>query len=175
MKLITIKKGKHLSNQLTGIHLMSSGLKFEVMFTKDSKYLLKGKDQLDWNKLYGCSWGFFPLVKSYMMHHNSSRFGCRYNPELNWYEVTPYYYINGKRHFHKNFIGVLKLNKVYTFEITPWFDKVVYTVTEKETGKSILHFESIEKVSKYHGFIAPGYFGGNKKAPKDVSYLFQRL
>jgi hypothetical protein len=33
----------------------------------------------------------------------------------------------------------------------------------------------MEKVSKYHGFIAPGYFGGNKKAPKDVSYLFQRL
>jgi hypothetical protein len=175
MKRITIKKGKHLSNQLTGFHLMNTGLKFEVMFTEDSKYLLEGEDQYDWNKLYGCSWGFFPLVKSYMMHYNSSRFGCRYNLELNSYEVTPYYYINGKRHFHKNVIGVLDLNKVYTFEIIPWFDKVVYNVIEKETGNSILHFESMENINIYHGFIAPGYFGGNKTAPKDVSYLFKRL
>jgi hypothetical protein len=175
MRKITIKKGRHLSNQLTGIHLMSTGVRFEVMFTEESKYILEGEDQYDWNKLYGISHGFFPLVKSYMMHYNSSRFGWRYNTDFNCYEVTPYYYINGERYFHNNVIGVLDPNRVYICEITPWYDKVVYSITDKESGASILNFESPEKITSYHGFIAPAYFGGNMPAPKDVSYLFERL
>ena len=175
MKTIKFKKGEHLSNQLTGIRLADAILRFEVMFTEDSKYILEGEDQLDWNKLYGMSYGFLPLVKSYMMHHNSSRFGCRYNPKINCYEVTPYYYINGVRHYPENVIGVLSLNKTYIFKITAWSDEVTYSVTDKETGKCVLCFESEEKVNKYYGFIAPAYFGGNMPAPKDVSYLFKRL
>jgi hypothetical protein len=174
MKRITVKKGRHLSNQLTGIYFMGTGVRFEVKFTKDSRYVLGGNDQYDWNKLYGMSHGIFPLVQSYMMHYNSSRFGWRYMPDINNYQLMPYFYINGVKSLN-NPVAVLEEGKQYICTIIPWYDKVAYSIIEKGTDKLIYYFESKEKVTSYNGFLAPSYFGGNMPAPKDVSYLFKRL
>lgn len=176
MNSIQIKKGQHLSNQMTGIRLLTKGfIKFDIMFTSKSRYILKDGDQYDWNKLYGCSWGFFPLIDSFQMHYNSSRFGWRYMPDTKSYELTPYYYINGERKFDSSVKAILAEKEIYTCYIIPGFDKVIYVVKHKLTGKKLLHFESEEKISTYSGFLAPGYFGGNKTAPKNISYLFKKL
>jgi hypothetical protein len=176
MKLIKIKEGQHLSNQMTGIRFLTNGvIEFDVMFDEQSRYLLGDGDQYDWNKLYGCSWGFFPLIDSFQMHYNSSRFGWRYMPDTGTYELTPYYYIKGERKFNSSIKAVLNENEVYNCTITPWYDHVIYKVIHKATGNEVLYFESEEEIVDYNGFLAPGYFGGNKKAPKNISYLFKKL
>lgn len=182
---VAIEKGKHLSNQLSypRFNWFDNGqLVVEVTFDSDSRYYLEDKsEQLDWNKLFGASWGFFPPIQSYMMHENSSRFGWRYNVKTSKYEVTPYYYSNGVRKYAE-VIGIepaiLNEGDTYKFIIRPvkgnGIDLVYYTIEDK-FGKEIFSYKALQNVPTLSGWFAPGYFGGTKPTNKRVSYLFKKL
>jgi hypothetical protein len=175
MKRITVKEGNKASNQLFWPRFLTSGMiKYRIKFTEESKYDLGNRDQEDWNKLTGASWGFFPFVKSFQMHHNSSRWGWRYNPKKDVFEVTPYYYINGVRFYYKR-IAELKGNEYYDYCIMPFYNMTTYSITDSK-GKLIYYCEVNEqKVNNYGGWIAPIRFGGNQFAPHVLSLLFKWL
>jgi len=168
MKSVTIKQGKHLSNQLTGIRIRKSTgmLSAIVVFTNSCRYYV-GTDQADWNKLFGCSWGFFPIVDQYMMHHDSSRWAWRYNPNTRMIEVCPYYYINGQRNYPEiagfDFYSV-PIGKEIFFSICPNNGKVLYIARTDSDHVGYFHAAD-QKVEKLSGFTAPAYFGGNRPAP----------
>lgn len=185
MKNILIKQGKHMaSNQFTKIRSrwFGSGKLYAIVKFDDSCRYDIGDDQKDWNKLYGCSWGFNPLFKQFTMHENSSRWGWRYNKETDRIELAPYYYINGLRYYpeitgseilsielgEEIAIGIVPINQkecIYTYTH-------VYSYTDKYNdlimySPTILHRVE-QKIPSIGGFLAPVYFGGNKPAPHDI-------
>jgi len=177
MKSVIIKKGKHLSNQSTGIRLRKSTgmISAIVMFTNSCKYNV-GSDQADWNKLFGCSWGFLPLGKQFMMHHESSRWAWRYNAVTRMIEVCPYYYINGRRNYPEvsgfDYYSVPIGVEIF-FSISPSQDKVLYVA--KSDLDHVGYFHAADhKVEKLNGFTAPPYFGGNVSAPETIEILIEK-
>lgn len=176
---ITIKKGNHLSNQLSlpRFCLFSNGqIVTKVKFTKSCRYDV-GKEQKDWHKLMGASWGFFPLILSYMMHEDSSRFGWRYNPKTDKIELSPYFYTKGKRHYAETLNiepAILNLEEEYEVIITPFLKKVIYTVNNSE-GRCIFRYVADQHVTTCYGWLAPVYFGGTPTAPHDIHINITRL
>jgi hypothetical protein len=77
------KKGKHFSRPLINpiLHPSTNKVSAYVMFTEKSIYTCK--DQMDWNKLMGISWGF-PFNKNAVM------WAYRWNTEINSYQLSPY-------------------------------------------------------------------------------------
>jgi hypothetical protein len=178
---VKIHKGQHLSNQLSypRFNIFDNGqVVAEVTFTPESRYDLEDKnEQLDWNKLFGASWGYFPFIQSYMMHHNSSRFGWRYNLKTNKYEVTPYFYVKGVRSYAETLgiePAILDEGEKYKFTIKPYSSVVSYLIEDK-FGKEVFKYTAIQDIPTTIGWFAPSYFGGSFPAPKDVSYLFKKL
>lgn len=179
---VTIKKGKHLSNQISKprFGLWNNGQVIcKVKFTSDSKYIIGGEDQLDWNKLSaGASWGYFPLIKSYMAHWNSSRWGWRYNIDTDKIEVTPYFYSKGVRSYAET-LGIkpieLGLNHEYLLCIVPYIhpvtqEQVVSYSISTEFGFNLFDETYTQEVPSRSGWLLPAYFGGTKPTPKDLSY-----
>ena len=179
MKVI-IKEGKHLSNQITlpRLGLWNTGeVICKVKFTSESKYIIGGEDQLDWNKLSaGASWGYFPLVKQYQMHFNSSRWGWRYNPNTDKIEITPYFYNEGVRNYAET-LGIapieLDIDVEYELTIKPYSSFVNYIV--KKDGKVIYKGGFDQSIPSVRGFLAIAYFGGTQPAPHDISYELKYL
>lgn len=174
MKII-IKKNNHLSNQLTKprLRLWEDGeIVCKVKFTEESIYLIPGKDAKDWNKLSaGVSWGFFPLIKSYMAHWNSSRWGWRFDKTSGKIEITPYFYNKGVRRYAETLkIKPIKLDLEVEYQLTikPIGKKVLYSVDLN--GENIWWAKFFQEIPSIKGWILPAYFGGNNPAPKDVSY-----
>lgn len=188
----TILKGFHVAiNQFTGIaigelHNGKSG--FVVKFTDSCAYEIDPENQADWNKLCGQSWGFFPLIKQYQMHYNSSRFGWRYNTTTDCIEVAAYYYVNGQRFYENDPSKILSIprdiekggfKEVY-LGIIPLVttQEVIYTYCfDFKLDSFGIDFQGngIQKLSQYsqnipnlNGFSAPIYFGGQTKAPHTI-------
>lgn len=181
MKTILIKKGHHLSNQISTprFNLFGNGeVVCDVMFTQDSTYFLGGEDQLDWNKLSaGASWGFFPLIKQYQMHENSSRWGYRYNVEGKYFELTPYFYSKGVRNYAET-LGIkpcrLDIGVTYKLVIKPYTNYVKYEITDVFDDVIFSHtFE--QYIPSINGWKAVAFFGGNKPAPNDIEYKLKYL
>ena len=178
--LVTIKKGKHLSNQLPWLDLglFNNGqIVAEVMFHSTCRYILKEGEQEDWNKLNGRSWGIWPLIKSYMMHWNSDRWAWRYNPKTDKIELSPYFYIEGVRFYAESLgiePGILNLNQKYRIIIKPFYKSVLYII-EQMDGKVLWRYEAKHKAGSKIGFLAPGYFGGTETADHDIDYIYKRL
>lgn len=174
---IKIKEGWHLSNQLVALPrfgLFNNGeVVCKVTFTDSCRYTLTDGDQEDWNKLScGASWGFFPLVKQYMAHENSSRWGWRYNPKTDKIEVTPYFYVNGERNYAET-LGIkpieLEIGKKYELIIRPYKGYVAYTIRPKD--EIILWCKRFDQnVPSTLGWNLPAYFGGTKPAPHRIEY-----
>ena len=187
MRTIKIKKGNHMaSNQFTtpSFNLWNNGgISKRVIFTQSCKYNVGASDQRDWNKLFGKSWGFSPLfkpVEAFMMHLNSSRFGWRWNEVRVGIEVTPYYYSNTVRKYAE-LIGItpplLQLEREYDLHITPIMSEILPIVSyrvEDEYGDEIFRYDAIQEVPSLKGWIAPVYFGGDKKAPHDIEILMDK-
>jgi hypothetical protein len=178
---ITIKKDKHLSKQITKprFGLWNNGeVIVEVTFTEASTYLILGDDDKDWNKLSaGATWGFFPLVKQYMAHENSSRWGYRFDKASGKMELTPYFYSQGVRNYAET-LGIepikLDLYKKYKLTIKPYASYVKYKIEDKE-GNTLFDMMFEQVVPSITGWECPAYFGGTKPAPKDVSYELNYL
>lgn len=181
--IVKFKKGRHLSNRLVNrprfnlLNRAEGVLQAKVIFNDSCKYIHKNpKEQADWNKLMGCSWGFQPSIKSYMMHQNSSRFGWRYNPVTDLFEATWYLYDKGKRSFGSgDEIITFQSEDEVEFFICPFItlgepqQEVLYTVLNHKTGEGI-SVTKTQHVPNYDGWLESGYFGGNIPAPHDMSY-----
>lgn len=171
MKEVKIKKGRHLSNMLTKPLLRKTEvLTAEVLFTESCRYEVQPQDQKDWNKLFGMSFGFCPLIKQYQMHYNSARFGWRYNTLKKVIEVTPYLYDNGKR-LYAEILGMkpaeLNIGQKYLMSIIPLNNEVTYEIVDMDDN--VIFRETIHQaVPSLKGWQAPPYFGGNQKAPHDI-------
>jgi hypothetical protein len=85
------KQGKHFSGPLINplLHPSTNKISAYVMFTEKSIYTCK--DQMDWNKLMGISWGF-PFNKNAVM------WADRWNTDINSFQLSPYvnYQENGQ-------------------------------------------------------------------------------
>lgn len=170
---IVIPKGSHMAiNDFT--YPRNGGIVKKFKFNWTCAYNI-GDQQSDWNKLFGMSWGFFPLVKQWMQHYNSSRFAWRWNRGSEKIEVCAYYYINGER-FYPEIDGnpwvSLDLNKVYNFGIFPHNNVVEYIVAEDGYGL-VYHQQIVQEVPSEWGFAAPIYFGGTNYSPKTI--LIEKL
>lgn len=165
MKAIQINKGRQMAiNQFTWFN---SGPLFEAfIFTDSCRYLLPAEDQADWNKLFGASWGVFPIGKQFQMHENSSRWAWRYNPKTDLIELAPYYYSGGSRHYPENtgfdFVKV-KIGEVVNLGIYP----------NKKAGVCDYYgpgyvYTAKQEIPSEIGFLAPLFFGGNQPAPHKI-------
>jgi len=166
----TIKKGSH-----------SSGFRFcpviskkqEVMIVKfdwTCAYLIPGKDQKDWNKLFG--W-------SYLAHQNNSvRWGWRYTPLEgvvpravipNGIQIAPYLHSQGSIIFPKEWIDV-PIGKEIELGIHDMNDCFLFTA---DSQKIIVPYSGIKKFPI--GYKLYPYFGGNQTAPHDVSVWMKKV
>jgi hypothetical protein len=171
MKII-IPKNWHLAiNQFTRPMFNGEGyIEKNITFTDTCRYNI-GDKQSSWNKLYGQSWGFFPLLTQFQQHFNSSRFGWRYNSLTDKIEITPYWYENSIRHYAETDnleIASLEIGKEYNFSITAFKSVVIYKI--KGVNKWFIN----QEVPSLKGWIAPLYFGGDKKAPHDIEILMDK-
>ena len=190
--IVKIEKGRHLSNQFTypRFNLFGNGqLAAVVQFGEGAKYETKDPSNQDnWNKLFGCSWGFNPLVKQFQMHENSSRWVWRWNPKVGMFQVAPYIYAGGVRMYPENSgfpIVSLDPNKPVYLNIVPNKDEpsvrfnYSYDFKWMLGGLDVVSQEEICKINQpipsINGFVAPAYFGGDEAAPKDIEYKFDRV
>lgn len=173
MKEIKVRKGKHMAlNQFTLPMYDTYSLIKRITFTDSCRYKLEDGDQKDWNKLFGKSFGFFPLLKQFQQHYNSARFGWRYSPGTDFIEAAPYWYDNGVRHHADTDrlpVANLLIGREYIFEIRCLSDLVLYSISD---GNRIIQSWNIMQVTpSYSGFSAPLYFGGNQPAPQTIIIL----
>ncbi|PIB34738.1 hypothetical protein BFP72_04610 [Reichenbachiella sp. 5M10] len=151
----TIKKGEHWSTYKQS-SLLSDQLNFTVVFDESAMYKCEvAENQYDINKLLG-----FSDCNS-MHHENSARFGwCWTNDQL---EIHAYCYVDGER--KTELIGAVRLNEPsnYSLEVTESqyiFKLDQYPSVSIDRGR-------VCNVGVYY-MLYP-YFGGNEKAPQDIS------
>lgn len=174
MKVVT-KKGRHYPYLIPiAFPFWVSGKEdsrreAKFIFTESCMFDLHDEDQHDVNKLFGFSIG---------MHHNTSfRFGWR--PLLNnrTIEIVAYEYHDNVR---QNTMPIceVQLNKQYRFRLVylPKVKRSYYSVMDVETHKLILHREIYEFINDVDlikksglGYTLGIYFGGNEKAPQDIT------
>lgn len=144
-------------------------------FTDSCMFDLKNEDQHDVNKLFGFSIG----------HHqkkSSFRFGWR--PLLNnmTIEIVAYEYHDGVRQKTMPIYEV-QLNKWYKFRIgyLPLINRTHYLIMDEETNKLIKDREIYEFINDFNlskksglGYTLGIYFGGNEKAPQDITIYKKR-
>jgi hypothetical protein len=177
---IVVKKGRHYP------YLIPIAFPFWVsrkkdnrreakfMFTESCMFDLHDEDQHDVNKLFGFSVG--------MHHNNSFRFGWR--PLLNnrTIEIVAYEYHDNVRQKTMP-ICEIQLNKQYCFRLIylPHIKRSYYSVMDVEIHKLIKDreiYEFTNKVDIIHdsglGYTLGVYFGGNEKAPQDITIYKKR-
>jgi len=124
-------------------------------------YDLKDEDQGDVNKLFGYSLG--------LHHKNSLRFGWRANIKNATIEIVAYEYRDKVRSVVS--ICEVKLNEYYKFDIVYHdFGWIQYTVYEDNGFQVMSIGSSYHMKHKYNfGYTLGLYFGGNEKAPQDIT------
>lgn len=139
-------------------------ISYDFLINDTYEYLIGGGDQMDWNKMYGWSFG--------MNHHkNSVRIAWRYNPKDKSVEFAPYAYINGKMMLPSNeqivrgFIGDSISTSIEVLGDTAHV--VIYNGDVKYTTNFI--FCGCEKKPLFGLWM---YFGGNRTAPHDIKIQY---
>ena len=161
MKTFTIKKGSHYSN-LKFPKLLFSATKIveKITFNENCRYDLKSEDQLDVNKLLGI--GYLPTH-----HHNSARFGWRYDNTKEQIEILAYWYKDKTRFIES--MAFIDINKTYTYSIE--INKDTHNLILSDANKEIASFK-IELSSNFIGYYLKPYFGGNRTAPHLMTITF---
>ncbi|MBC5773469.1 hypothetical protein H8S95_05285 [Pontibacter sp. KCTC 32443] len=155
----TIKKGEHSSDSPFVVRSVTT-LKFEATFDASATYkTTTDANQGDINKLYG-------IADCRTDHHsNSARFGWRwYNNQL---EIHAYTYLNKVR--QSKMVGVVDLNKAYTYEIQVQDNKYVFTLN----GNAVELPRHCN--GKAEGYQLYPYFGGDEVAPHDITIAIREL
>jgi hypothetical protein len=172
MKKTTIKSNRHRPLSLIPAFMRNVRLDrresqiigYELLFDESCEYLLNGnRDQWDWNKLYGWSLGF-------NHHKNSVRLVWRYNPIERVVEVAPYCYINGKRVLpDKSHIEQIRIGEKIKTSIEILCDTARVTIESDITCRYDFEFSDCEKKPLLGCWF---YFGGNRKAPHDITIRY---
>ena len=145
-----IRKGTHAPLRLPSI-VTSSEIARLVQFTPSCRYDI-GSDQSDINKLFGV--GYLPHH-----HHNSARFGWRYDTASGMIEVLAYWYANKERMWESlKFVAIGSRNTMVI--------RRHENMHEFYIGKERLQ---IALPSCEVGFLLHPYFGGNRTAPHDIT------
>lgn len=172
MKTNLIKKGFHRPLTLLPAFIRSMGWKEfymdrTFMFTENSKYNLNDSDQLDWNKLIGVCYGVFGI------HKNSDRIVWRYDAERDVFELAAYWYNNGERGY--KILSTVEVGEEFRVRMRVIYREGRYRTEYKlyKVEKTFTYDNYHEDISKYNKFRCSCwiYFGGNRKAPKDIVVL----
>jgi hypothetical protein len=124
------KQGKHFSRPFINpiLHPSTNKVSAYVMFNENSIYTCK--DQMDWNKLMGISWGF-------SFNKNAVMWAYRWNTEINSFQLSPYVNyqenVENKMFFlddnHKLFKP--QLNTLYLLQIEKLIHKTQFFIRER--------------------------------------------
>ena len=176
MKVVTIKKGKHAPGiNFLGLFPIRLGrlkkIEIEFRFSEESKYLLPGVDQQDWNKLGGLVFNPFKRSKDTILG------GWRYNPLTGLFSVTAYQndkykqnsgYGSGQALAHyepgqRGKIEIRKSGKDYYYRF--------FKVVESE-WKELQAIEVKKTIRKgfFFAFKSGVWFGGNNAAPNKIKF-----
>lgn len=130
-------------------------------FGESAMYHFEDADQYDVNKLFGFSLG--------LHHNNSVRFGWRPNEELSRVEIVGYEYLN-KLRIPTIPITEIQLDKWYKFTIkyNAILSQIEYIVSDNEKQFGVIHPITLRHKWNF-GYRLYLYFGGNKKAPHDIT------
>ena len=144
-----------------GFHFGRKSMERTIKFHSTCKYEIEDADQFDINKVYGFSEGYH--------HHNSARFGWRYNKYSNDIELLAYVYNDGKRiqEWQKDIlIKRVKLDQEVKTKIEIFRNKYVFSATNS-LGTSICEMPRGRWTLPFGYKLFP-YFGGDKTAPHDM-------
>ena len=155
-----IKEGTHKPFSWPRIYTKMQVIRYDVYFTETCRYDLKGPDQDDINKLFGI--GYFP-------HHqqNSVRFGWNYSKMNDSIRIYGYWYRDGLR--YSRLLGDVKLGMWNTYVIMPSAKSHNLQVL----GRGIA--STVPVPGLRYGYHLGPYFGGNQKAPHDMTIMMTRL
>lgn len=136
-----------------------------ITFNEDCRYIIDGVDQWDWSKLYGFCFGITGI------HKNSVRFGWRYNPKTEKIEVCRILYY-GNPVIHKmEYLTSVEVGSKHEYTIVHEIEGDIMHVTmyiDDEKWET-----SINRPPCRLRFGSGLYFGGNQKAPQEVSIIVE--
>jgi hypothetical protein len=173
---IVIKKGRHypwlipIAFPIWVRKNEATFRKAKFMFTDSCMFDLHDEDQWDVNKLFGFSIG----------HHqkrSSFRFGWRPKLQTKTIEIVAYEYHDGIRQKTMS-IAEIELNKCYNFRIgyLPHINRTFYHISDCQKNKLIKDRFIIDFTNEINlnkkgglGYTLGIYFGGNEKAPQDIT------
>ena len=159
---ITIYKGTHFAIP------NSSGLFIRETvgtgtFTTDSAYDLKDADQYDWNKFTGIT--FTPLEPD----RNAAMVGWRYNLTTQEFEIAPYYNVDKARiRPEEDEVISVPAGETFTFDVN--YTGITLTYGGQEVTKP---YPVGLTGNVWTAARVSGWFGGNRVAPRTVSYFIR--
>lgn len=141
---------------------------YDVIFDDNCRYDI-GQDQTDKNKLFGWSYGFH--------HINSARVTWYYDKECDGIRLCLYIYNDGKCIKH-NDSNLYKIGEKLNIKLTSYICNNTISNEEEWRIEMIVNETAITSciISKHNlcnwGYTLGLYFGGNCRAPHDISVQF---
>lgn len=164
MKKFTIKKGRHFCRpRVFRMRRKPTCVTWQAAFGMDAKYNHEDVDQDDWNKLCGIYFNFFNT------RDNTAMIGWRWNLDEQAMELNAYYHLNKERVFTPPLFDVA-LGEVFTASITCNWRESRYEVRldSLDALREVVHFQPFE-IKRKLSFEINTYFGGNKRAPHNIT------
>lgn len=166
--IFTISKSKHYSRPWRlGLWWDCKSFTWWVKFTDSCRYDLGSDDQLDTNKLAGVGYLFGG-------HHiDSARFGWRYNATTDLIELLAYCYVKKERII--KLIASCEIGKGYQLKLH--VGDGIYSFSVSEVGRSAYAgYTTVRyKHRKHLQYGLWPYFGGNQKAPHEITIQLSEL
>lgn len=191
MNSVTIKKGTHAPFSFPKLFVKDMRLQYDITFTKSCAYDIGPEDQGDINKLYGVGYYTTKIFKKKevklpfsskkttipwfrpMHHYNSVRFGWRYDIKTSMIEILGYWYERGIR--HEEHIAWTQLDRTYRYSFHIFLDCHLLTVYSKENGYEEVGELYLPIPGSDTGYPLRPYFGGNQKAPHDMTIKIENI
>jgi len=162
-KKYLIKKGNHKASGLNFGLSISNRFRYKASFTKSCLYNFENDDKFDINKLCG--------VSTDLYHHNqSARIGWRSNG-AGGIEILAYWYDDGVR-YHEHLLHI-DLEEEVGLEILCLDDKFYFTA--KTLFDHVQHTVELNNKPCSVKYKLYPYFGGNQKAPNDISIFLKEI
>jgi hypothetical protein len=161
----TIKKGRHFSRKNDSLFLYKFGFakksfRFQAYFADGCNYV--DNSDGDVNKLYGVSYGLDN-------HKKSVRIGWKHNGD-NTIDLYAYYYVDGVRNI--NCLMSVSMHEVIEFDILKSGSSVhIRTVN----GRRSQNFLIRNIGGKWPMLKEYPYYGGDQKAPNDMTIYIKQL
>jgi len=190
MKTTTIKKGTRAPFRFFDPIIETTDIWYLVKFENSCVYDIGPEDQPDVNKLFGVGYYTFRIFKKKevsflgkkwkvpvfraMHHYNSIRFGWRYDLVTKMIEIVTYWYEKGVR--NTEHLAWVELGKSYRYSMQIVEDAHFLSIYSK-------HGEAYELIAEKF-LQLPGsevayplfpYFGGNQKAPHDMTITVEKI